>query len=171
MKFELSTSDLQPQLQELMQGWLTDPNFKRQMLGAMAARFKMICVQNLGEGGIDRPVQWKSLSDRYAKRVNRSFATLDTDIGKSPYNGRRPTGTLSRSIRINVGNDSAVIYVDPEEVPYAYDHQFGEGHMPARPFFPMTEIGLTPYAEQELIAVAEEILESALSDTPSIAIY
>lgn len=154
MNFTLTFDNLEGQLQNAFRDLPNRPTAKRQMLGAMAARFKFLCLQNLGATGTDRPHAWKPLTKPYAARVGRAYATLD-------LNGR-----LMRSIRVRVSDDESSVYVDPDDCIYAARHQWGDDGgkpMPARPFFPMTDAGLTPQAEAEVIQAAQDMLTKSLA--------
>jgi phage gpG-like protein len=116
---------------------------------AMAGRFREIVMGNFGETGTDRPEEWPTLSPKYAKRVGRDEATLFV------------TGTLMDSVEIDPYNpDAAVVST---KCPYAMAHQYGEGNMPKRPFFPMTDLELTPYAEQQVMEAAQHEAERLLA--------
>jgi phage gpG-like protein len=156
MTYTITVEDFGPELKIEFDHLLNRPVALRQVLGAMAARFKFMCMQNLGATGIDRPSQWDLLSPKYAKRVGRDYATLEL------------TGQLMQSIRMQTHDDFSEVFVEPDDCPYAARHQFGDDKMPARPFFPMTEAGLTPMAEAEVLAAATDMLEQSLSDSPYI---
>ena len=115
----------------------------------MAGRFREIVMENFGETGTDRPEEWPALSPKYAKRVGREEATLFV------------TGTLMNSVEIDPYNpDAAVVST---KCSYAMAHQYGEGNMPKRPFFPMTDLELTPYAEQQVMEAAQHEAERLLA--------
>jgi phage gpG-like protein len=155
MHFELDTSDMHHSMQNAFRQLLNRTNALCQVTGAMGAEFKFICVQNLGEDGIDRPSEWSDLSSKYAKRVGREYATLDL------------TGNLLRSIRMETFDDHSTVYVNMDDCPYAARHQFGDEKMPKRPFFPIDENGeITPYARQRVIDAAHEALDRSLNGTP-----
>jgi phage gpG-like protein len=111
-------------------------------LEAMGAKLILITRQNFGSSGPNRSSDWKSLSKRYAKKVGRSYATLDV------------TGKLFRSFRMTTAAHRYVI-VKTTGIPYASAHQFGRNNMPWRPFFPIDRYGqLTSYARREVTKAA-----------------
>jgi phage gpG-like protein len=156
MQFTITVENFEPELRHAFDQLQNRPTALRQVLGAMAAKFKYLCMMNTGFSGIDRPHEWDALSPRYAKRVHRDFATMDL------------TGNLMRSIRMQVHPDYSEVFIAPDDCPYASRHQWGDEIMPARPFFPMTEDGLTPYAEQEVVSAAQDMLAESLSEGPYI---
>lgn len=109
------------------------------ILRRVGAKLKWLTVQNFGISGTGRPSAWKPLSKRYAKRVGRETATLEA------------SGELMRSLRVGQPNgESITVYSDDPKAGY---HQFGEGHNPLRPFFPITTDG-------QLTVRARNILEN-----------
>ena len=159
MNFELKIDDLNSQLENAFKNLVSRPVARRQILGAMAARFKLSCIQNLGHSGEDRPNEWSALSPKYARRVGRPDATLDL------------TGRLMRSIRVNVQDDYAEVFVDPDECVYAARHQWGDETMPKRAFFPMTETEITPLAYEQVVEAAQDMLGMTLNSTYVGPIY
>ena len=124
---------------------------KRRLLSAAAHKFRDITLSNFGMFGKDRPTPWDALSKRYARRVGRSYATMEL------------TGELKRSITVRADNSEyAEVFTD--DVPYAAAHQFGKHPQPLRPYFPVTEAEkLTPYAENEIKrAIEAELLQMGL---------
>ena len=111
---------------------------------AMAGRFKELVMENFGENGTSRPHEWEDLrSKKYARKVGRDYATLYVD------------GSLMDSVQIDPYNpDAAAVFSDSE---YASTHQWGDEsrNIAPRPFFPMTEAGLTPYAIEEVTKAAQ----------------
>ena len=143
---EISVSDF-PEIQD------TFDAVKVSCQDAMASRFAEICRENIGsELGTNRPEPWDELSPDYAKKVNRTEATLFL------------RGNLFNSIQTTTGNpEYAETYSDS---PYAAAHQYGnpDRNLPARPFFPMTKGEfITPYAESECLRVCAYELNRQLS--------
>ena len=127
---------------------------------AMAYQFSEITIGNFGPGdGIDRPIDWPSLSPLYAIRKHGGDTTpteiLSTD--------------LMMSIQVDGGNlEFSECYTDQD---YAMIQQWGGKewgrNIPARPFMPLigdeNESVLTPYTEQECINAAQTAIESVLN--------
>ncbi len=111
------------------------PGVRRQILGAGGAELLRLSRENFGVSGPERPIEWAPLSKDYAKRVKRTYATLDLK------------GDLYRSGRLNVSDDRAVVSFEDRKASW---HQFGEGKMPPRPFMPMYGNRLSPSAERRV---------------------
>jgi phage gpG-like protein len=120
---------------------------------AMAEAVMETTRNNFGQSGEDRPVEWEALKDsRYAKKVGRDYATLNLN------------GELESSITFDGSNaDAAVVYCDNEPV-YATAHQYGEGRMPERPFFPIVPMSneLTPTMQAKCLDVCDRTLTELL---------
>lgn len=141
----------------------------RRILGRMSAIFKAEVMANFGVSGRDRPSPWAPLSKRYSKRVRRTSATLDTDIGRSPYRDGRTTGRLHRSVKTIVGNTSASVFTND---PIAEVHQFGIGKNPKRPFFPMYDNGEpTPMVKAKMMKAGQDELNLIIQRKLPAAIY
>lgn len=142
---------------------------------AMAETFEVMVKTNIGAvGGEFRPADWPALMgdktkdggrkvpSKYAKRVGRLYATLS---GKDDPKRKGGKVTLEDSIDHDNFDDYSVVYSRGCE--YAAAHQYGEGKMPPRPFFPMTgEQGseeITEQAMAELVIAAENALANELS--------
>lgn len=154
--FTLHAEDVSGKLR-LLAAHLNGPE-KRKLLEVMGERLLWITRQNFGATGIARPSEWSELSSAYARRVKRAYATLDSEEGGGGH------GALFRSMRKQVSDDHVTVSAgENEATEYASAHQYGEGHMPLRPYFPITgdkdNEKLTPHAEHELIAAAESELE------------
>lgn len=139
IELDISTSDLAEQIRARFE------EVKVPIQAAMAGRFREIVLQNFGETGTDRPVEWEALrSKRYAKKVGRDYATLYV------------SGKLMDSVKIDPYNqDGAVVSTDCK---YANTHQWGDEsrNIAERPFFPITKEGnITPYAESQVIEAAQ----------------
>ena len=125
--------------------------------GAMGETVLQITRMNFGQFGIDRPIEWAPLSTAYAKKVNRSYATLYV------------TGALYNAVKLQNTDDFSRVYASDDEVPYATIHQFGSNpnvvnrSMPARPYFPITPQGeLTEYTRNEVMAAAIQTLHEVM---------
>lgn len=129
---------------------------RRQILGAMAAKFKWLTLQNFGDAGTSRPRQWPPLSPAYSKRVGRSHATLFL------------TSALFRSIQLRVTDDFAQVFTVSD---YGEAHQWGNGRLPARPFMPMTQTNFTPYAEAECVKAGQQAYDAIIQGKSILAFY
>ena len=91
---------------------------------AMAVTFESCVLANFGFIGFERPSEWKPLSPGYARKVHRSFATLEL------------TGAMKQNLKVE-GNE--VSLVADANAPYATEHEAGIiwKSLPARPVFPM----------------------------------
>lgn len=71
------------------------------------------------------------------------------------------SGTLRRSFEWKLdGPDAVVVGSDKKYAPY---HQFGTKHMPARPFFPITQYGrLTTEMENKIVRTVEKAYKDEL---------
>ena len=136
---------------------------RTEVQAAMALAFYEIVMGNIGGSfGVDRPSEWPPLTQAYAKRVNRSFATLEV------------TGALRNAVKINTDNPfQSTVSISNDDVPYALVHQFGGGNnIPARPYFPIepggsaeagVDFGPTPFAREWVLDAAREELRRALA--------
>ena len=127
---------------------------KSNVLLAMAVAFEEIVLGNFGFLGIDRPDEWPPLSPAYAKKVNRTWATLQVD------------GTLRAAVKVDNSNlDFGKVSVSNSDVPYATVHQTGGGNnVPARPYFPMDANGvITDYTQNYVREAAIEALREELA--------
>ena len=122
---------------------------------AMAGRFAEICRENIGEGFVsNRPAEWPDLKPKYAKRVGRENATLFLTPDEAARVGGE-SGKLYNSIQVDpYGQDAAIVFSDCE---YAAKQQ------KTRPFFPMLNGELTPYAIAEVTAAAQREAERLLT--------
>ena len=128
--------------------------WQRDLMHDVTYEFWSITRMNFGTSGIDRPVSWPPLSEKYIKQLRRkSFGTpLIPTLLRA--------GTLINSIRIGrITESEGHVWTD---CPYAAVHQFGLAKMPWRPFFPITsstseggEATLTPYAQGRIDAIIE----------------
>lgn len=121
---------------------------------AMAQAFESIVLGNFGEVGIDRPISWAPLSPAYAKKVGRTFATLEV------------SGALKAAVTVDNSNlDYSRVFITKDNVVYALAHQYGnpKGNLPARPYFPIENTGeLTPFAKSEVMNAALQTIQEGL---------
>lgn len=124
------------------------PEAVQQIQGAMGEKLFEIVRFNIGKEGVDRPRSWAALSPKYAKRVGRDYATLDL------------TGALAGAIKFDNSNpDFASVSISDSDVIYATSHQWGDGHLPARPYFPMSISGeFTTFTTAAVLEAAQEEL-------------
>jgi phage gpG-like protein len=142
LKITLQQDSLTPAVRQML-GNL--PTARRRILRRLADAFAGRAKANIGDTGLDRPKPWGKLTNKYAKRVKREYATL------------KVSGALQDSIRESNLTDNSVEV--GSDLPYAAVHQFGGGNnLPERPYFPATETGLTPGMEAEMDAIVEEEL-------------
>ena len=120
---------------------------------AMGIAFEDVVRRNFGQIGVDRPLAWVPLSPAYARKVGRTFATLEV------------TGALKAAVRVDNSNlDFAKVYASNSDVPYAVVHQQGGKHMPQRPYFPMDDNGeVTDYAASQVREAAIQALREAFA--------
>lgn len=123
----------------------------RQVAGAMGARFKLLCIENIGNSGETRPWNWAFLSYDYSRRVKRPHATMYL------------TGALERSIKFQAHKNYSEVWISTDDCVYALAHQFGEGVQPPRPYFPCNSSGVTPKAQEECFMAAEKMFDDCLS--------
>ena len=73
------------------------------------------------------------------------------------------SGTLRKSFQWRLdGSDAVVVGTDREYAPYL---QFGTKHMPARPFFPVTQYGrLTTEMEDKIVRTVDRIYKEELGE-------
>lgn len=117
---------------------------------AMAEKFFEITRLNFGQFGVDRPVEWAPLEEKYAKKVGRDYATLSI------------TGKLEGAIQMESDPDKSRVFISKDDVPYALAHQYGYAPrgLPARPYFPIDAHGnLTPFTYGEVMAAARDAVE------------
>ena len=109
-------------------------------------------LENFGETGTNRPMPWESLSEGYAKRVSRGYATLDTSGDPKPRSG---AGALKASVGVPETSGNSVSVTAESDI--ASYHQLGEGNNKERPFFPIDASGnLTPYCESKIFEKLDE---------------
>lgn len=125
-----------------------------QLAGAEA--FRELVLNNFGaeHHPNDRPVPWKSLTLKYAKRKHAGNTDPTLIL----------TGLLKNSVQVESRPEFAEVY---SNVDYAMAHQEGasEHNLPARPFFPMDESGNpTSFARERIFQAIESELEAALNE-------
>lgn len=129
--------------------------------GAMRDRLYDIIMANFGIAGPERPWAWHPLSDAYARKMGRPYATLYV------------TGALKDSIMKGgiQGDSTTVAMSDAAGVPYATAHHDGSpegnrGHpgLPARRVFPLQDDGeVLPWTAGQIEEAAARALQEALS--------
>ena len=107
---------------------------------AMAEMFQGCVLANFGPTGAFRPWSgWPPLSKAYAKKVGRTYATLEV------------TGRLKSNVMIDGDGDHVKVVADDALVPYSTVHQYGGGNnIPQREYFPMYDDGNVTRQVQDL---------------------
>lgn len=128
---------------------------------AMAETFQNCVLANFGPSGPYRPWSgWHPLSPAYAKKVGRTYATLEV------------SGRLKSSVFMQLNErGNFTVSADDSDVPYATAHQYGNpkgnrGHpgLPAREYFPMDENNeVTRQVYDLCVNAAQEALERGLT--------
>ena len=133
---------------------------KPAVLKAMSDRAYAIIMANFGIAGPERPWAWEPLSYEYAKKMGRTYATLEV------------SGALKASImQGGYEGDSTTIAMSDSAVPYATRHHHGvpEGNrkhpgLPGRRVFPIDEQGeVLAWTRSEVVDAARQALQEALS--------
>ena len=117
----------------------------------MASRYAEVVRGNFGREGVDRPAVWPPLSPAYARKVNRTYATLYV------------SGALFDAVKVDAA--AGRVSASNADVPYATVHQTGGGNnIPPRPYFPILDNGNpTEYAVAEVLDAAERAVRRELS--------
>lgn len=122
---------------------------------AMTGAVHTVVLNNFGSSGPLRPFDWQPLSEKYARKVGRTFATLYV------------TGALKDTVRKDVTAEAGVVSMsNTGMVPYAMAHHHGNpgnfgwtmpgsGELPARRVFP-----LDPMSD-EVMPEVEKLVEQA----------
>lgn len=122
---------------------------------AMAQKFQECVLANFGASGPYRPWSgWPPLSPAYAKKVGRTYATLEV------------SGRLKSAVLIDLKeNNRFSVVAEDSRVPYATVHQYGGGNnIPAREYFPMTEDGeVTRQVQDIVLEAAYKAAQEAIS--------
>ena len=143
MTFELDISSMD--LAEAIQAKFEEVRVPIQ--AAMANRFASIVHNNFGFDGEDRPKVWPTLSFEYAKKYHKGV-DIPTEI---------LSGDMMNSVRIEENNpEFASVFVDPS-IEYAAEQQ------KTRPFFPVLNGQLTPYAIDQVTRAAQNEAERLLT--------
>ena len=126
---------------------------RRKLLMRLIGDVYDVTVLNFGETGIARPKKWKDLNEKYAKEKHEGNRT-PTLILK---------GDLKEGFEVEFNSEFATL---TNNVPYATEHQFGEPYknLPARPFYPVDENGLT--FTTEMVSRLQGVFESHFENQP-----
>lgn len=119
----------------------------RRILEAIGDEVCYITWENFGEAGSNRPFGWPPLSPKYQKAIG--------------YYGPPKlilNGDLISSVKVQELTDDTVTV--GSDIEYASIHQFGEGIVPARPYFPfygdaIGDATMTPFCERRVNQVVE----------------
>lgn len=115
--------------------------------GAMANQFRQTVYDNLGATGLFRPHLWASLSPTYARKVKRTYATLNV------------SGALRAGIKRESNEVRGRVSISNNDVAYALAHQWGnpKGNLPDRPYFPIHKDGKVLQAVKDLVLKAARL--------------
>ncbi len=120
------------------------PQSRQKVLLAMVEELRTLSERNFGANRPNRPAEWPPLSPTYQKAI-KYFGAPKLIL----------TGRLVSGFRITSTPDKATLY---NETPYAARHQFGDNFgiykVPGRPFVPVINGELTPYAKKQLTDAA-----------------
>lgn len=133
------------------------PDGRNRLLRKMINDVESVTKQNFGETGLARPSDWKLLSAKYAKRVDRPFATLVLTTGNF---AKGPFGTLKKSFLKQSNSNTATL---TNLSRYADAQMFGveENNLPPRQVYPINQDGsLTDFEQTRLAAIAAKHFES-----------
>lgn len=119
---------------------------------AMGVAFFDIVKGNFGFLGIDRPDEWAPLSPAYAKKVKRTYATLEV------------TGKMMNAVKLDNNDfDASHVSLSNDDVAYATAHHYGTSKLPVRRVFPIDSQGeVMPYTAGEVTNAAIAALQIAL---------
>lgn len=151
-------NDMTPELRRLA-GELSGTG-RRELLRVAGYEFWQITRENFGANKPNRPAPWPPLRPFTIKSYRDKYYGANLDI---PTLER--SGTLMNSIRLVVDNDQyAEVFT---ECDYATIHQFGGRNgngafVPPRPYFPVINDQLTPYANQRITAALERKLKAMI---------
>lgn len=121
---------------------------------AGAAELLETVRSNFGQEGVDRPEPWGSLTDRYAKRVGRSYATLYLD-GEEASKLNQVSGLLFDSNQLSTSEENGGQYAMVFN-----DCVYAEKQQSQYPFFPFTPDGeVTSDSYNRVIAAMQTELE------------
>lgn len=100
---------------------------RRPVNKAMVEQFRQCTYDNLGSSGAFRPHQWADLSPAYARKVKRTYATLNV------------TGLLRSAIKTDADDNRGRLSIKKADCEYALAHQFGNPAraLPDRPYVPI----------------------------------
>lgn len=144
VSFTVKVDTLRPQLAKLQAaGKDTTP-----VMRSMGNVFKSITEGNFNSVGAQhRPAPWPAKKDGTAATLKKS-------------------GLLWHSFHLTVGKNLATL---SNPTPYAAHHQFGSSKatgrgsgLPARPFYPVVNNQLTPYAQAQITAAGERAIRRVL---------
>lgn len=147
----MPNDEITPALRRLQQQ--ISPDGRNRLLRKMITDIEQTTKANFGEVGRARPYTWKLLSDKYAKRVKRPFATLVLTTGNFV---KGLFGTLRKSFLKTAGTNEASL---TNLSPYADAQMFGneDGNLPPRQVYPIESDGsLTEFQQARLAAIAEK---------------
>lgn len=153
MKIRKTSDQVSPLLDAIIQ---TFEKERHNILKDLGEKFLELTLSNFGANGENRSTPWKSLSKKYAKKVGRSYATLDR------------TGALKESIKLKITSEYAIISTSNK---YAAAQAFGyrPRNLPARNFWPIQNYGSPSYGT--LVPNANEQMFNTLNKSININSY
>jgi phage gpG-like protein len=134
-----------------------DPQNRKVMLSRIIGKLQQMTLDTFGKDGFGRPAPWPILSKKYADKWKYRDRTPDLilDDGKH-FLRNKDIPHLIDSFRAVATSNAAMLTNDS---PYADIHQLGLGWIPARPFYPADESGLTMAAEESVTKIVERHFE------------
>lgn len=146
-------NDITPQLRRLEDG-LTGAG-RRELLRTAGYEFWLITRESFGANKPNRPSYWQPLSPYTIKEYReRGISPLVPTLLRS--------GTLMNSITVGAPTDTYIeVYTTCD---YATQHQFGNPILgvPARPYFPVINDKLTPYAAARITQALERKVQAMI---------
>jgi phage gpG-like protein len=129
---------------------------RKQLLFQLIGEIYDITVLNFGEYGKNRPIDWKELTEKYAKEYHggNTIPTLILDP-QEHFNRNGTSKRMIDSFKTYVSSNKASI---TNTAAYADQHQLGAKYkgLPARPYYPINSNGtLTPFAEERLREIVD----------------
>jgi phage gpG-like protein len=134
IKLSIRNNPLTPTLKRMLNA-LSKSGRKAVML-EMGRELLNITQEQFGPDKPNRPAPWPPLSDSYKKKI-KYFGPPKLIL----------SGALHDSFTIRA--TSTEVFVTAHK-PYAEYQQFGTNKMPMRPYFPVVDGELTPYAEERI---------------------
>lgn len=145
---QILQDDWTPLFQKLKEK--VSPLGRRKLLFQLIGDLQDISMLNFGDTGINRPIVWQMLTEKYAKEMKKGNQTPNLIL----------KGDLLAGFVHTIGESSATL---TNIVEYADQHQFGAEYknLPPRPFYPIDESGeLTDFALRRQEEIVHHHFES-----------